>query len=181
MFKYIKHNLKLLLITLVALVLIVLNSASIFDNLKQSKNAGTYRRPANPLSFYDKDCIPFTLTSKNGNAVNLPDSGNHIIIGINEQFDRDIEILYYQLKNLNLDEYDADVIAVTLTDDYGIDYGINVYNYNDAQLGEFLNLSDNKNFTFIVDEYNKIKFFKYQFLEIRELELILNRFKKVEK
>ena len=182
MVKYIKQNIKLLILTILALVLIVINSASIIENIKNTdiNRSGVSRRMVNPLTFYDKEFPEITFTMKNGKVINLPDKRNHIIIGLNEQFNRDIDKLYWYLKNFDLSKYDIDIMAVSLEKEFKDSKGIDVYHYDSVKLGEFFHLSDNKNFTVVLDKNNKIKFFKYEFLELRELELLIEKYKKTE-
>jgi len=68
-------------------------------------------------------------------------------------------------------------MAVSLEKDFKDSKGIDVYHYDSVKLGEFLHLSDYKNFTVVLYKNNKIKLFKYKFLELRELELLLKKFK----
>jgi len=180
MVKYIKQNIKLLILTILALVLIVINSASIIENIKNTdiNRSGVSRRMVNPLTFYDKEFPEITFTTKNGKVINLPDNSNHIIIGLNEQFDRDIEKLYWYLKNFDLSKYDVDIIAVSLEKNFKESKDIDVYHYDSVKLGEFFNLSDFRNFTLIVDKNNKIKYFKYEFIDLTPLRILINKFKK---
>jgi len=182
MVKYIKQNIKLLILTILALVLIVINSASIIENIKKPNinRSGVSRRPVDPLTFYDKDFPEITFTTEDGKVINLPDNRNHIIIGLNEKFEQDIEKLYWYLKNFDLSKYDVDIIAISLEKDFSDSKNIDVYHYDSVKLGEFLSLSDNKNFTIVLDKNNKIKFFKYEFLGLRELELLIEKYKKTE-
>ena len=180
MLNYIKQNIKLLILTILALVLIVINSASIIENIKKPdiNRSGVSRRPVDPLTLYDKDFPEITLTTENGKVINLPNNSNHIIIGLNEQFDRDIEKLYWYLKNFDLSKYDVDIMVVSLQKNIKDSKGIDVYHYDSVKLGEFFHLSDFRNFTLIVDKNNKIKYFKYEFIDLTPLRILINKFKK---
>jgi len=180
MIKYIKQNIKLLILTILALVLIVINSASIINNIKQPdiNRSGIKRSPVSPLTFYDKEFPEITFTSKDGKTINLPDNRNHIIIGLNEHFEQDIEKLYWYLKNFDLSKYDVDIIAVSVEKEFKDSKGIDVYHYDSVKLGEFFHLSDFRNFILIVNKNNKVKYFKYEFIDITPLRLLINKFKK---
>ena len=175
---YIKKNIKLIILTFVAIVLIVFNSASIIENIKREKNLTISRHHLDHLSFYDNEFMHITLKLKNGKVLNIPDNLNHIIIGLNKQFYKDIETLESYMEKFNMTNYDIDIVVVSIKKDTRKINEIEVYNYNSVKFGEFFHLSNYDNFTTLVNNNNKIKFFKYDFLELRELELLLNRYKR---
>ena len=55
---------------------------------------------------------------------------------------------------------------------------MNIYRYDPEKIGTFFHMSDFKNFTLIIDKNNKIKYFKYEFIDLTALRLLVNKFKK---
>ena len=102
---------------------------------------------------------------------------NYLTFLYNRQFDRDIEVLYWYLKNFDLSKYDVDIMAVSLEKDFKDSKGFDVYHYDSVKLGEFFHLSDFRNFILIVNKNDKVKYFKYEFISLNELELLIKKFK----
>ena len=81
------------------------------------------------------------------------------------------------MKNFDLSKYDIDIMAVSLEKEFKDSKGIDVYHYDSVKLGEFFHLSDFINFTLILNKNNKVKYFKYEFIDLNSLRLFINKFK----
>ena len=119
----------------------------------------------------------FTLTTNNKEDDIFPDNRNNFIFCINSNPKRLLQYLQVCNKKLNESGFNANIIAIT-----GVKK-INAKNdeiltlrYNPQELGEFLGLSDDADFTLFIDSTNTIKYFDYRVIDSIEFELIIDKY-----
>ena len=177
MLNHIRQNIKYLSLILVAFVLIIINSASLIENLTKIKRKGIIRRPVNPVNFYDKNIPEFEFYSKKGETLKLPDDKNHIIFGLNNKPENTLGTVNLCMINIESDNFNIDINAVTHLKEIKNNYNIEIFHYDPLKLGDFFHLSDNQNFTLLIDKTNKIKYFDYRLISIYEFDQLVSNYK----
>jgi hypothetical protein len=128
--------------------------------------------------FYNEQMTDFIFNGNNGEQKILPDKKNHLIFGINKNPYSELQVVYFYLDKLTKEKYDIDIIAVNGIEKVKTKGKLSVLRYNTKEMGEFFGLTDNDDFTLIVDSTNAIKYFDYRLIDGIEFELLINKFKR---
>ena len=161
-----KHDLRLLILLVVALALIGMNSIRIVEKFKPNKNDSAYvnSMPLDPSSFYNAEIVQLYLVSELEDTLKIPDSNNHLIFGLNNNFAKYyIEVTGF-FSMLDLSKYDIDIVLVSLVKYNMSSVEFPIYQYNPELFGEYFHISDLINFTLLIDESNQIKYFDYKII-----------------
>ena len=104
------------------------------------------------------------------------DNKNRLLIGLDTD-DKDInDYLKQSLSDLNLDNYDLEIILMTNNKEISVD-SFRVKKYYGKKFDEFFQTSDSKYFIILIDNKNKIKFYQKKLLpSVYNLRLLINRF-----
>jgi len=170
--QFIQNNIKYIIASVIAIILIVINGSILIEKLYTLKNPSIFRQPINHLFYYGKEIIPLQFKNANGNSITIPNNQNYIILGINNA---PIKYMTKQLKSNKdnlLRSYSVIVIYVT---SQRIPKDSFIYQYNDLVLGGYFHLSNFINFTLAVDKNNTIRFFKYDLINDYEIELLMKK------
>jgi len=160
---------------IVALALIGMNSVRIVEMFRNVKPrfSGTIRNSVDPLDLYRKEMIPVTLISQFNDTLIIPDNNKHFILGLNNDFEKDFNSLKFFIKNDSLIQYNSNIIVVSLYPNLDIADDLNIYHYQSEILGDFFKISDNLNFTLLLNDDNTIEFFVYYLISAEEIVLLL--------
>ena len=99
-----------------------------------------------------------------------------MLIGINRNISNNFEFILSYLERLKFNKYDVEILILSKSNSLKSN-DIPVYNYEGKILDNFFNLKDNDNFTILVDNNNRIKFFNKNILDQKRLQLLIDRFK----
>jgi hypothetical protein len=177
MIKPLSQNFRFIILLLIAAVIIIIEMDKVRTVFYNMFNKPTIRQRVDNLSFYNKEFPLTKLISARGDTFKLPDNRNHIIIGLNKRFDRDIDIYGPEIQAIDTAKYSIDGIIITLEKfKYNMKYPF-IYRYDDTVLGEFFKLGTNSDFIIVLEKDNRIKFFLYIPPKINELNLLIEKYK----
>jgi len=174
-----RENIKYIALILIGSIVIVYTGVPMIKKLVRPEIVVRKRIYIN--TFYNKQMPIFIFNGKDEYQRILPDKKNHLIFGINSNPYSALRIVKLYQEKLTKGIYDIDILTVNGIEKVKTKENISVLNYNTKEIGEFFGLTDNDDFTLLIDSTNSIKYFDYRIINIYEYENIITNYSKVVK
>ena len=168
-----KNKFKYSIILVISAIIIILNVA--FLNL--IKNKPTPDIPeTKTLKYYDTYFTNLMIYNNKGENLKLPDFRNTILIGLNKDFEKKFDKVYQFISTFDLTNYNVRILIV-LDEDVikQLHSNSKVFFYSDKEFTKYYNLDENSNFIFLIDKFNKIRYYASNLISKNDLKLLIER------
>lgn len=172
-----KKNIKWLLIICFSSIVIILNGFQYFKAFK-SKSQKRKIKTVNFEKYYDKEVTNIIL-SLNDRLINIANNSNKLIIGLDSHDDKVRDYISRIKSGIELSNYDIDLYFLTKNSSRKID-GVVIEKYKNQEFDNFFEIVDCDYFIFLIDSYNKIKFYQiFNLPKPKNVQSLIKRYRKL--